>query len=165
VEATFTETTHVQYQTPGTGFLRSWIGFTFRYDSGLVAGSVPRYGVTDPNSPCLNTSVTLPNRQSVIDLSRLNADEEFQGGTYVRGHQGRSVHPTANAMATPQYTSNLVKVPVPKTVNNDKNPQRIQPRKLFDASIGEDNIFKGDRYRWSSQAGCRGFYPGSTNVQ
>jgi hypothetical protein len=48
-----------------------------------------------------------------------------------------------------QYTSNLVKIPAPNTGNNDKNPQRIQPRNLFDASIGEDNIFKGDRYKWS----------------
>src|SRR5271170_3529474 len=29
----FNETTHVQYQTPGTGFLRPWIGFNWRYDS------------------------------------------------------------------------------------------------------------------------------------
>jgi hypothetical protein len=48
-----------------------------------------------------------------------------------------------------EYTSNLVKIPAPNTGNNDKNPQRIQPRNLFDAAIGEDNIFKGDNYRWS----------------
>ena len=34
-----------------TGFLRPWIGFNWRYDSGFVAGSVPCYSVTDPNSP------------------------------------------------------------------------------------------------------------------
>ncbi len=33
--------------------------------------------------------------------------------------------------------------------NNDHNPPRIQPRSLFDAVIGDDNIFDGDRYRWS----------------
>ena len=34
-----------------TGILRPWIGFNWRYDSGLVAGSVPCYvASTDPNS-------------------------------------------------------------------------------------------------------------------
>ena len=41
----FNETTHVQYQVPGTGFFKPWIGFNWRYDSGLVAGSVPCYGL------------------------------------------------------------------------------------------------------------------------
>jgi hypothetical protein len=57
----------------------------------------------------------------------------------LRGHQGPAS----------EYTSNLVKIPAPGTENDDKNPPRIQPRNLFDAAIGEDNIFKGDRYRWS----------------
>jgi hypothetical protein len=33
--------------------------------------------------------------------------------------------------------------------NDDHKPQRIQPRSLFDASLGEDNLFNGDRYRRS----------------
>jgi hypothetical protein len=48
-----------------------------------------------------------------------------------------------------QYTSNLVSIPAPGTGNNDHNPPRIQQRSLFDASIGEDNLFNGDRYKWS----------------
>lgn len=35
--------------------------------------------------------------------------------------------------------------------DKDKNPQRIAPRNLFDAVIGEENLFRGDRYRWSLQ--------------
>ena len=46
-------------------------------------------------------------------------------------------------------TSNLVSIPAPNTENDDKNPPRIAPRNLFDASIGEDNLFNGDRYKWS----------------
>ena len=42
-------------------------------------------------------------------------------------------------------------IPAPGTGSNDKNPQRIQPRNLFDASIGNDNLFKGDKYKWSLQ--------------
>jgi hypothetical protein len=144
----FNETTHVQYQMPGTGFLRPWIGFNWRYDSGLVAGSVPCYGVTDPNSPCLGTSTTL-NGQPAVDLSGLTADEEFQAGLTCEGIKATPTTPLPTPCPASEYTSNLVKIPAPNTGNNDKNPQRIQPRNLFDAAIGEDNIFKGDTYRWS----------------
>jgi hypothetical protein len=144
----FNETTHVQYQTPGTGFLRPWIGFNWRYDSGLVAGSVPCYGVTDPNSPCLGTSTTL-NGQPAVDLSGLTADEEFQAGLTCEGVKATPTTPLPTPCPASEYTSNLVKIPAPNTGNNDKNPQRIQPRNLFDAAIGEDNIFRGDNYRWS----------------
>jgi hypothetical protein len=45
------------------------------------------------------------------------------------------------------YTSSLVKIPTPGKGDNDKNPPRIQPRDLFDASVGKDNIFHKDRYK------------------
>jgi hypothetical protein len=144
----FNETTHVQYQMPGSGFLRPWIGFNWRYDSGLVAGSVPCYGVTDPNSPCLGTSTTL-NGQPAVDLSGLTADEEFQAGLVCEGVKATPTTPLPTPCPASEYSSSLVKIPAPNTGNNDKNPQRIQPRNLFDAAIGEDNIFRGDNYRWS----------------
>jgi len=48
-----------------------------------------------------------------------------------------------------QLTSNLVKIPAPNTEDDDKNPQRIQPRNLFDMAVGDDNIlhFHHDRYK------------------
>ncbi len=144
----FNETTHVQYQVPGTGFFKPWIGFNWRYDSGLVAGAVPCYGLTDPNSPCIGTSTTL-NGQPAVDLSGLTADEEFQAGLTCEGIKATPTTPLPTPCPASEYTSNLVKIPAPNTGNNDKNPQRIQPRNLFDAAIGEDNIFKGDTYRWS----------------
>ena len=36
-------TAHMQYQTPWKR--GPWFGFNWRYDSGLVAGSVPCYGI------------------------------------------------------------------------------------------------------------------------
>ncbi len=146
----FNETTHVQYQTSGSGFLRPWIGFNWRYDSGLVAGSVPCYGLAsaDPNTPCDGTSTTL-NGQPAVDLSGLTADEEFQAGLSCEGIKATPTTPLPTPCPASEYTSSLVKIPAPNTGNNDKNPQRIQPRNLFDAAIGEDNIFKGDNYRWS----------------
>jgi hypothetical protein len=149
----FNETTHVQYQVPGDRFFKPWIGFNWRYDSGLVAGSVPCYNVTDPNSLCnpINggPSVTLPNGQPGIDLSGLTADQEFEAGLMCDGIRATPTTPLPTPCPASGLTSNLVKVPAPGTENDDKNPPRIQPRNLFDAAIGEDNIFNGDRYRWS----------------
>ena len=42
-----------------------------------------------------------------------------------------------------------IKVPAPGAENDDHNPQRIQPRHLFDLSVGDDDLFHGDRYKWS----------------
>jgi hypothetical protein len=46
-----------------------------------------------------------------------------------------------------QYGSSLVSIPAPGTENDDKNPPRIAPRSLFDATLGKDNIFHGDRFK------------------
>jgi hypothetical protein len=46
-------------------------------------------------------------------------------------------------------TSNLIKIPAPGKEQDDHNPQRIAARNLFDLSLGHDNLFNGDRYKWS----------------
>src|SRR5260370_15819670 len=51
--------------------------------------------------------------------------------------------------ATAQYGPPRVQIPAAGTQNDDHNPARIVPRNLFDASIGHDNLFHGDRYKWS----------------
>ena len=42
-------------------------------------------------------------------------------------------------------------IPATGTENDDKNPPRIAPRNLFDLSVGDDNLFHGDNYKWSLQ--------------
>ena len=44
-----------------------------------------------------------------------------------------------------------VSIPANGTENDDKNPPRIAPRNLFDVAVGQDNLFHGDRYRWSAR--------------
>ncbi|MFZ0434107.1 MAG: hypothetical protein WAL86_15585, partial [Candidatus Acidiferrales bacterium] len=44
-----------------------------------------------------------------------------------------------------------IKVPAPGTEDDDKNPPRIAARNLFDLSLGHDNLFRGDRYKWSAR--------------
>jgi hypothetical protein len=48
-----------------------------------------------------------------------------------------------------KFGSALIKAPTPGTENDDHNPQRIQPRSLFDLAVGDDNLFHGDSYKWS----------------
>ncbi len=47
------------------------------------------------------------------------------------------------------YGSSLLKIPAPGTEDDDHNPPRIAPRSLFDLSVGDDNLFHGDKYKWS----------------
>ena len=146
----FNQTTHIQYQMPGK--LAPWFSFNWRYDSGLVAGSVPCYNVTDPNSLCNpangGTSITLPNGQPGIDLSGLTADQEFEAGLTCDGFRATPTQGFTSCDAA-GLTSTLVQIPKPGTENDDTDPPRIAPRNLFDASIGEDNLFHGEKDRWS----------------
>jgi outer membrane receptor protein involved in Fe transport len=44
-----------------------------------------------------------------------------------------------------------VSIPAPGTENDDHNPPRIASRNLFDIAVGDDNLFKGDKYKWSAR--------------
>ncbi|MGC2297194.1 MAG: TonB-dependent receptor [Acidobacteriaceae bacterium] len=148
----YNETTHFEYQLPWKHM--PWYSLNWRYDSGLVAGSVPCYNVTDPNSLCNpangGPSTTL-NGQPAINLSGLTADEEFEAGLTCNGVRATPFSPLPSPCLASQLTSNLVQIPKPGTENDDHNPPRIQPRSLFDMALGEDNLFHGDRYRWGAQ--------------
>ena len=54
-----------------------------------------------------------------------------------------------NLCPASQYGSSLLQIPAPGTENDDHNPPRIAPRNLFDVAVGDDNLFKGERYKWS----------------
>jgi hypothetical protein len=47
------------------------------------------------------------------------------------------------------YGSTKLQIPLPSTENDNRNPPRVQGRNLFDVAIGHDNLFNGDRYKWS----------------
>jgi hypothetical protein len=130
----FNQTTHLQYQ-PWKRW--PWLGFNWRYDSGLVAGAVPFATSADPADPGYQ-----------VDLSGLTADQQIQAGLFC-GNQ----FPTHSAPLTScpgnLYGSTLVQIPKPGTENDDHNPPRIQPRSLFDLAVGDDDLFHGDRYKWS----------------
>jgi hypothetical protein len=128
-----------------------WGGFNWRYDSGLVAGNAPCYGTTDPNSPCGATSTTLNGQPAIamVDATGipLTADEEFQAGFMCNGQRATPTNPLPAVCPASEFTSSLISIPAPNTGDNDKNPQRIAPRNLFDATVGKSNIFHADRYK------------------
>ena len=123
----FNQTTHVQYQIGKRG---PWAGWNWRYDSGLVAGSVPF--AADTTTP--------------VDLSGLTFDQQFEAGIACNGVKATPTSGFQSCLPS-QYSSSLVSIPAPGTENDDKNPQRIAPRNLFDATVGQNNIFHAEHYK------------------
>jgi Carboxypeptidase regulatory-like domain len=146
----YNETTHFQYQIPGRH--SPWYSLNWRFDSGEVAGAAPCYNPlsNDPNSACAATSTTL-NGQPAVELSQLDADEEFEAGLECNGVRATLGHPLPATCLASQFKSTLLSIPAPGTGDNDHNPPRIDPRSLIDMSLGEDNLFHGDRYKWGAQ--------------
>ena len=81
----FNTTTHLQYQP-----LKKlpWISFNWRYDSGLVAGPVPCAGGNCANGP--------NGTDTIVDVSGLTPDQQFEGGLYCGG-----VHATPTTPISP----------------------------------------------------------------
>ncbi|HTA25600.1 MAG TPA: TonB-dependent receptor [Terriglobales bacterium] len=148
----FNMTAHIQYQPFKRG---PWLGFNWRYDSGLVAGPAPCAGGNCANGP-LGTD-------AVVDTSGLSPDQQFESGLFCGTVRPAPPSP-GNPIGTPissslgpnlcpasQYGSTLLQIPAPGTENDDHNPPRIASRNLFDLSLGHDNLFHGERYKWSLQ--------------
>jgi hypothetical protein len=81
----------------------------------------------------------------------LTADQEFQSGLTCNGKLAAAspVGPALTTCAAAGLGSIYVRIPAPGKENDDHNPQRIAPRNLFDLSLGDDNLFHGERYKWS----------------
>jgi len=152
----FNQTTHLQYTLKHGPAKGTWLGFNWRFDSGNVAGQVPCYGI-GPGNDCPR-STTLGG-QPAIDLSKLTADEEFQAGLICNGDKATPTHALGVQYAGVQYaacyasqlTSSLVDIPAPGTENDDHNPPRVKPRNLFDLSLGQDNLFHGQKRQFSAR--------------
>ncbi|MGC2821247.1 MAG: TonB-dependent receptor, partial [Candidatus Sulfotelmatobacter sp.] len=146
----FNQTTHFQYQPWKNG---PWMGFNWRYDSGLVAGNAPCYGL-NANNDCPQ-STTIGGQPAVFTQdvfgNPLSADQEFEAGFTCNGVRATPTAPLPAACLASQFGTNLIKVPAPNTENDDHNPPRIASRNLFDLSVGHDNLFHGEKYKWSAQ--------------
>ena len=141
----FNSTAHLQYQ-PRKDW--PWIGFNWRFDSGLVAGPVP----------CDGGNCAGIQNPGFVNVSGLSPDQQFQAGLFCGGVFATPPSPT-NPTGTPispmgicpssLYGSKFLQIPAPGTENDDHNPPRVAARNLFDLALGDDNLFRGDRYKWS----------------
>jgi hypothetical protein len=148
----FNETTHLQYQ-PWKKY--PWVAFNWRYDSGLVAGATPCFGLeatnTCPGSILIGGVPNVSMVASNVGSIPLSADQEFEAGFTCNGVHATPTTPLPFNCAASQFSSTLIKVPAPNKENDDSNPPRIQQRSLFDVAVGHDNLFRGDRYKWSAR--------------
>jgi len=112
----FQETSNFRYQWKKNG---PWSAFTWRYDSGLVAGEVG-------------------NLNTVLGLS---GAEQLAIGFRCGGSVPTVDTPlTAAQCNATNYSAERVRIPAPGTENDDRNPGRVAPRNLFDLGFGIDNL-------------------------
>jgi len=133
----FNQTTHFQYQ-PWKNL--PWLAMNWRYDSGLVASN-PNLDNFQDASGFLDA-----DQQTAIGLFCVDAGGVMHTASLTQALAiGAGTICGANTTRTGAKLLNIAGA----TFDVDHNPTRVKPRNLFDASVGEDNLFHGDRYKWS----------------
>lgn len=116
------QSTHLQYQWSPKS---PWIGLTWRYDSGAVAGAVPD----------LATALTF------------NGDQQATMGLFC-GSQFATVGHPITSCSSPEFGATRIRIPASGTYNADTNPTRVAPRNLFDVAVGDDGLFHTGEAEW-----------------
>lgn len=123
----FEQTTQLRYQHGKDGV---WFAFTWRYDSGMVAGAVT-------------------NQDEALALT---ANQQTTIGLYCGNVFATPTAPLTACAPGQPFNSKLINIPAPGTANPDTNPPRIVPRHLFDLAFGTDNLFhRKEGPRWTLQ--------------
>ncbi|MEO8097168.1 MAG: TonB-dependent receptor [Acidobacteriota bacterium] len=119
----FQQTTNLHYQYGKNG---PWISFTWRYDSGLVSGTVA----------------------SLADALALTAAQQS-----AIGFSCGTLHPTLDTALTAaqctasNYAASRLAIPAEGTADDDHNPARVASRNLFDVGVGTDNLLRKERFK------------------
>jgi Carboxypeptidase regulatory-like domain len=119
----FEQTTNLQYQFSQKDLRGLWLGWTWRFDSGLVVVSVPDYS----------------------SALALTGDQQQEIGLYC-GNALATVDRPLRTCTSPQFGATLIHIVPRGTYNADTNPSRIAPRTLFDVALGADSVWKKDTY-------------------
>lgn len=122
----FEQTTQVQYQFEHWKKLLPYVAFTWRYDSGAVAGAVTDYA----------TALTF------------TADQQQQIGLFC-GSTFATLTTPIRSCSSATRGALRVRIPADGAENDDTNPPRIAARHLFDLSFGTDNLFRSDHKKVS----------------
>ena len=125
------QTTHVEYRLTQLNAFHGrnpWVGFTWQYESGLVAGSVP----------------------DLASALALDGDQQATIGFYCGNQVARLDNPIAAcALPYPQWGAARINIPAPGRENDDTNPPRVAPRNLLDVGVGVDDLFHSEHPRVS----------------
>ena len=176
----FNQTTHFQYQLPGARspwFSFNWrydsglvAGSAPCYNVTDPNGACPNTSFAPDGTPAMlngQPAVLLVDNGIPATANPVTGasvylpftpDQEFQAGLSCDGVKANGTNQIGVQVAGTNYyeceasqlTSKLLNIPAPGTGSNDHNPPRIAPRNLFDMSVGQDNLFKGTRYKWSA---------------
>ncbi|HWQ54196.1 MAG TPA: TonB-dependent receptor [Bryobacteraceae bacterium] len=119
----FQQTTNLRYQHGNTG---PWVSFTWRYDSGMVAGSVG----------------------SLEDALGLTGAQQSAIGFFCGGARPTLDAPLTGAECnSTNYGATRLVIPKEGAENDDHNPPRVAPRHLLDIGAGTDNLFHAEHVR------------------
>ena len=113
-------TSHVRYQWKKHG---PWAAFTYRYDSGMVAGAVSSLNDALGLSAAEQSAIGFSCGGVVAALDR--RIETCPGGKFL---VSRLAIPTGEA-------------------NADHNPPRVAPRHILSLGVGTENLFRRERFR------------------
>lgn len=111
--------TYVRYQAGRRG---PWVGFSWRYDGGLVSVATPDYAT----------------------VLRLTGDDQAQLGLHC-GEVYATVAAPIRGCAAASLGTTRIRIPAEGTEDDDRNPSRIVPRNVFDLSFGEDELYRHER--------------------
>ncbi len=117
----FQATNYIRYQHGKDGV---WAMFTWRYDSGEVAGAV-----TD-----------------LADALALTAAEQAVIGFHC-GNDVATVYNHINSCSSGNYGATRLVIPAPGTFDPDHNPPRISPRNILDIGLGTDNLLHKEKVK------------------
>jgi len=117
----FQQTTHLRYQFPKKG---PWLAFTWRYDSGEVAGAVP-------------------DLESALQLT---AAQQAAIGFYCGGVQATLDNPITSCTSS-NWGAVRLRIPATGTENDDHNPPRVTPRHLFNIGVGDDDVLHTEKVK------------------
>ncbi|HUK17864.1 MAG TPA: TonB-dependent receptor [Bryobacteraceae bacterium] len=104
-----------------------WFDFTWRYDSGEVAGNVP----------------------DLASVLVLTGAQQAAVGFYC-GNQYASIASPITSCSSP-YGASRVIIPAAGTFNPDTNPPRIAPRHIFDIAVGSDNLLHTEPFHMTAK--------------
>jgi carboxypeptidase family protein len=111
----FYQTTTIDYHMKSG----PWVGLTWRYDNGQVAGAGADLG----------------------EMLGLTAAQQSAAGFFCGSDVATPSHPiTACSAAWPNYGATRIQMPAPGTADRDNNPPRVAPRNLLDLAVGTDNL-------------------------